>query len=262
VVDDVALAALVSAEEKANVESLIAGSVHGTAAFLERIGTTFHQVSVSCIVEKGVPGDVITKRAAANSGSLIAIATHGRSGIDRWLLGSVAEKVIRGTKNPVLLVRAGEVGESAGEAILKTVIVPLDGSLVAEKALPHAIGLATMMNLELALLRAFSLTQALSGYDDYVDWDKLEAAVKGEAAAYLDHKKGELKQARLVKISPLVMEGEAAEQITEVARRTPNSVVVMCSHGRSGVGRWLLGSVAERVLRHSAGPVLLVRPAG
>jgi nucleotide-binding universal stress UspA family protein len=259
VVDDIALAALAPAEEKKNVEDLVGANVRSSAAFLEKMSTTFHEVSVSCTVEKGTAGDVIIKKAAAESGSLIAIATHDRSGIDRWLLGSVAEKVMRGTMNPLLLVRAEEGAQTTGEAILKTVIVPLDGSPLAERALPHAIDLATMMDLELLLVRAFSLSETLSGYDDYVDWNKLETAVKDEAARYLDRKKGELKQPRLVKISPLAIEGEAAEQITNLAKRTGASLVVICSHGRSGVGRWLLGSVAERVLRHSTGPVLLVR---
>jgi nucleotide-binding universal stress UspA family protein len=117
------------------------------------------------------------------------------------------------------------------------------------------------MNLELLLLRAYTLTQIISTYDDYVpDWNKLEALSKGEAISYLDEKVRELKENGLTHVSPLVLEGEAAEQIIDLAHRTANSLVVMCSHGRSGVGRWVLGSVAERVARHSVGPVLLIRP--
>jgi nucleotide-binding universal stress UspA family protein len=169
-------------------------------------------------------------------------------------LGSVAEKVARGTSNPLLLARAGEGVESDGEAILKSIVVPLDGSPLAEKALPHAIGLATTMGLELLLLRVYSLTQILSISN------RLLAAIEGEAVGYLDRKTLELKQAGFVNVSPLVSEGDAAQQITDLAKRTADCLVVICSHGRSGVERWVLGSVAERVLRHSVGPVLLVRP--
>jgi nucleotide-binding universal stress UspA family protein len=253
-VDDVALAALLPPQEKKNAESLIAESVRGSVAFLERIRTTFHEVPVSCTVEKGMPGEAIIKKAAADGRTLIAMATHGRSRIDRWLLGSVAEKVMRGTSNPLLLVRTGEGVESAGEAVLESIIVPLDGSPLAEKALPHAMALATAMNLELLLLRAYSLTQILSISNRFL------SAIQGEAAGYLDGKKQELKHAGVVNVSSLVSEGDAAQQITELASRTANSLVVICSHGRSGIGRWVLGSVAERVLRHSVGPVLLVRP--
>lgn len=262
VVDVVGLAASLTAEEKRDVESLIAHAWRSSAAFLERISKTFPGVSVTCTVEKGRPGEVVIEKAAADTGTLIAMATHGRSGIDRWLLGSVAEKVLRGTKNPLLLVRAASGGQSDGEVILKSVIVPLDGSPLAEKALPHAMALAKAMDLEVLLLRAYTLTQIISTYDDYIpDWNKLEAVSEGEAVSYLDQKVRELKQNGLTHISPLVLEGEAAEQIIDLAKRTTNSLVIICSHGRSGVGRWVLGSVAEKVARHSVGPVLLIRAA-
>jgi nucleotide-binding universal stress UspA family protein len=181
------------------------------------------------------------------------MASHGRSGLDRWLLGSVAEKVVRATTNPLLLVRAADGGQRDGEAILKTVIVPLDGSALAEKALPHAVNLTTRMNLNLLLIRVYSLAQILAPST------RLLAAIKEEAANYLDHKAGESKRA-WANVSGLVSEGDAGEQIVNVARRTANSLVVICSHGRSGMRRWLLGSVADRVLRHCSAPVLLVRP--
>lgn len=260
VVDAVGLAACLSPDDKRNVESFIAHTLGDSAAFLERISKTFPEASVKCVVEKGRPGEVVIEKAAADSGTLIAMATHGRSGIDRWLLGSVAEKVLRGTKNPLLLVRAGKSGESVGEARLERVIVPLDGSPLAEKTLPHAAALAKAMNLDMVLFRSYTLTQIISTYDDYIpDWNKLEAVSKGEAISYLDQKVLELKQNGLTHVSPLVSEGEAAEQIIDLAKRTADSLVVMCSHGRSGVGRWVLGSVAERVARHSIGPVLFIR---
>ena len=260
VVDVVGLAASLPAEDKKDVESLIAHTWRSSEAFLERIGKTFSGVSATCAVEKGRPGDVVIEKAAADTGTLIAMATHGRSGIDRWLLGSVAEKVLRGTKNPLLLVRAVNGGQSDGEAILKSVIVPLDGSALAEKALPHARELAKTMDLELLLLRAYTMTQIISTYDDYIpDWNKLEALYKEEALRYLDQKAPELKDNGLANVSPIALEGEPAEQIIDLAKRTANSLVVICSHGRSGVGRWVLGSVAERVARHCVGPVLLIR---
>jgi nucleotide-binding universal stress UspA family protein len=260
VVDTVGLAASLPPENKSGVESLVAHTWRSSASFLERISNTFPGVSVTYAVERGRPGEVVIEKAAADAGTLIAMATHGRSGIDRWLLGSVAEKVLRGTKNPLLLVRAVRSGQTAGEAMLKSIIAPLDGSPLAEKALPHATVLAKNMNLDLVLFRAYTLTQIISTYDDYVpNWNKLEAIFKKEATDYLDQKAQQLKQNGLTHVSSLASEGEAAEQITELAKRMANSLVVMCSHGRSGVGRWVLGSVAERVARHSAAPVLLIR---
>lgn len=260
VVDAVGLAASLSPDDKSNVESLIAHTLRDSAAFLERLSKTFPEVAVQCTVEEGRPGEAVIEKAASDSGALIAMATHGRSGIDRWLLGSVAEKVLRGIKNPLLLVRAAKSGPSDGEARLERVIVPLDGSPLGEKALLHAMVLAKTMDLELVLFRAYTLTPIISTYDDYIpDWNKLETVSKGEAIRYLDQKVRELKDNGLIHVSPVVSEGEAAEQIIDVAHRTANSLLIICSHGRSGVGRWVLGSVAERVARHSFGPVLLIR---
>jgi nucleotide-binding universal stress UspA family protein len=259
VVDVVGLTASLNPEDK-NADSLITHTWRSSEAFLERIGKTFNGVSVTCTVDKGRPGEVVIEKAAADTGTLIAMATHGRSGIDRWLLGSVAEKVLRGTKNPLLLVRAANGGQCAGEAVLKSVILPLDGSALAEKALPHAIVLVKAIDLELRLLRAYTLMQIISTYDDYIpDWNKLEAMSKQEAVRYLDQKAGELKENGLANVSAIALEGEPAAQIIDLAKQTANSLVVICSHGRSGVERWVLGSVAERVARHCAGPVLLIR---
>jgi nucleotide-binding universal stress UspA family protein len=260
VVDVAGLVASLPAEDKTTVESFIAATWRNSEAFLDRTSNTFSGVSVTCAVERGRPGELVIERAAADAQTLIAMATHGRSGIDRWLLGSVAEKVLRGTRNPLLLVRAAQGAQTDGEAALKRVIVPLDGSRLAEKALPYATALAKKIDMELLLVRAYTLTQIISTYDDYIpDWTKLEAVYKGETVSYLDQKARELTQNGLSHISSLALEGAAAEQIVDLARRTADSLLVICSHGRSGMGRWVLGSVAEKVARHSAGPVLLIR---
>jgi len=262
VVDTVGLAASLPVENKQTVENLIAHTWRSSAEFLQRVSKSFPDTSVTCAVERGRPSEVVIEKAAADARTLIAMATHGRSGIDRWLLGSVAEKVLRGTKNPFLLVRASGSGQTDGELMLKSVVAPLDGSPLAEKALLHATVLAKLLNLELVLFRAYTLKQIISTYDDYIpNWNKLEAVFKKEATDYLDQKAQELRRNGLSRVSVLASEGDAAEQITELAKRTAHSMVVMCSHGRSGVGRWVLGSVAERVARHSAGPVLIIRAA-
>lgn len=262
VVDAVGITACLSPDDKRDGESIVARTSRDSAAYLERLSKTIPEVSVKCVVEKGRPGEVIIEKATADSGTLIAMATHGRSGIDRWLLGSVAEKVLHGTRNPLLLVRASKSGESEGEATLKQLIVPLDGSPLAEQALPHAVTLANVMNVDMVLFRAYTMKQVISTCDDYIpDWNDLEAVPKGQASGYLDHKAQELKEHGLSRVFPVVQEGDPAEQIIDLAERTDKSLVVICSHGRSGVGRWVLGSVTERVARHSVGPVLIMRGA-
>ena len=87
--------------------------------------------------------------------TLIAMATHGRSGLDRWLLGSVAEKVLRAAANPMLVVRAKEENPTWEMATLKRIIVPLDGSELSERILPYVEGLAKNLDLEVNLIGVY-----------------------------------------------------------------------------------------------------------
>jgi nucleotide-binding universal stress UspA family protein len=110
-------------------------------------------------VEKGKAEQMIIERAAKDKTTLVTMATHGRSGINRWLLGSVAEKVLRGATNPLLLIRATEEAKTDGEATVKSVVVPLDGSELAESVLPAVADLAKKLSLE--VFRAYNIRKCL-----------------------------------------------------------------------------------------------------
>jgi nucleotide-binding universal stress UspA family protein len=186
------------------------------------------------------------------------MATHGRSGVKRWLLGSITEKILRGSNNHLLVVRANEEAKTENKATLDSVMVPLDGSEQAETALPIVMELAKAMNLKVVLLQAYGANIPYS--EDYVaELDELEAESEKEALSYLHSKVRRLKSEGLVDVSPLASQGEAAETIIEWAKGSPNSLIAMCTHGRSGVKRWALGSITEKVVRHSDGPVLVIR---
>ena len=263
VVDLVRMAASMRGENSRNLDIFIANNVRHSETYLEKISKTFPAMAVQRSVEKGTPEEMVIEKAAADRGTLIAMATHGRSGLNRWLLGSVTEKVLRGTTNPLFLVRAREGGKSEGEKTIKRIIVPLDGSPLAEKVLPHLTALAKATAFETVLLRAYALRQVISTYEDYIpDWDILEAEARGEAMNYLDNKIRELKSAGLVDVSSRASDRETAEEIIDVANESPNSMIAMCTHGRSGVKRWLLGSVTEKVVRHSSSPVLVISARG
>jgi nucleotide-binding universal stress UspA family protein len=215
-------------------------------------------------VERGKAADVLIEKGEADTAMLIAMATHGRSGLNRFLLGSVAEKVLRGSANPLLLVRATEEAKGEGEAVFKTVIVPLDGSELAESVLPMVADIARKLNLEVLLFRAYHIpSYAYAGDEGYaVNYEELVSGVRDEAKEYLKKKVAEVKKLGVEAVSFSTKEGFAGDEIINIGRNTPGSLMAMCSHGRSGVNRWLLGSVAETVVRHSAGPVLITRPAG
>jgi nucleotide-binding universal stress UspA family protein len=262
VVDVVGMTGSIETSNARNVDAFIAENVRRSEAYLEKIGKTFTGVASSHTVMKGKPAEVVIEKAAGDSNTLIAMATHGRSGVDRWLLGSVAEKVLRVTTNPLLLVRATKDGKSEGEQIIKRVIVPLDGSALAEKVLPHVTALAHEAAFETVLLRAYNLRQVISTFEDYVpDWDLLESQAREESKGYLDGKVRELKGQGLSEVSSCVSEKQAAQEIIDLAAE-PNSLIAMCTHGRSGPKRWVLGSVTEKVARHSNSPVLVIPARG
>jgi nucleotide-binding universal stress UspA family protein len=243
--------------------------IHGDE-YLENLAASFYGVTdVKHTVEAGNPAGMIVDVAAANPGTLIAMATHGYSGAKRWFLGSVAEKVLHATTNHLLLVRPAE-GESGEEAELNTVLVPLDGSELAEKVLPAVRDLAGRLRLRVVLVRV--LTPLYFGPPEaYVPMfgvniqsqKELLAQARTAATRYLNGKVDRLSGEGIADVSYVLIDGGvegAAAGIIDLAKKSAHGLVAMSTHGRSGIGRWILGSVAERVVRHSSEPVLVIRP--
>ncbi len=261
VIDLPAIAIHLSGEKTRYLDHFVAEEERSSKAYLQEIARTFSGSGAVCSVAKGKPEDVIIEKGAANKDMLIAMATHGRSGVKRWLLGSVTEKVLRGGSNPLLLVRAEEKAKTEGEAAVSSVIVPLDGSDLAETALPKVAEMAGMLKLKVILFRAYELPAgAYYGSEDYLpNYEELLAHLREETHDYLKAKVAELKAQSWASVSSVAAEGSGAEEIIKIARETANSLVAMCTHGRSGVERWVLGSVTEKVVRHSGEPVLVLR---
>jgi nucleotide-binding universal stress UspA family protein len=242
-------------------EAIIAASIRSSEGYLKRIAKTFPADKLSCTVETGQPEDVIIEKAGSDA-TLTAMATHGRSGINRLLMGSVAEKVLRSATNPLILIRASEEADSEGLAALKSVVVPLDGSELAETVLSPVVQLANALKLEVILLRAYEVPMnTYAGMEDSypVDYERIIGALKDEAKIYLESKVGELKRNGIEKVSFAISEGSGASEIVALGRRTPDNLIAMCTHGRSGIKRWVLGSVTEKVVRLCDDPVLIVR---
>jgi nucleotide-binding universal stress UspA family protein len=242
-------------------EAIIAASIRSSEGYLKRIAKTFPADKVSCTVESGQPEDVIIEKAGSDA-TLTAMATHGRSGINRLLMGSVAEKVLRSATNPLILIRASEEADSEGLAALKSVVVPLDGSELAETVLSPVVQLANALKLEVILLRAYQIPMnTYAGMEDSypIDYEKISVALKEEAQSYLERKVAELKLNGIEKLSFVIAEGSGASEIVALGRRTPDNLIAMCTHGRSGIKRWVLGSVTEKVVRLCGDPVLIVR---
>ena len=261
VLDIAGIASHVAAEKARRLDTVVTEGERSSEQYLKKIASSFSGVNVGCTVERGRPEDVIVEKAAADKTTLIAMATHGRTGMSRWLLGSIAEKVLRATTNPLLLVRASEEALTEGEAVLRSIIVPLDGSELAESVLPTAVKFARLFNVGMVLFRTYELpASAYYGRENHLpNYEELKNRVKEQAQDYLDKRIEAIKAEGVQRVSSVLIEGSGPNEIIDYARKTPNALITMCTHGRSGVKRWVLGSVTEKVVRHSGDPVLVMR---
>jgi nucleotide-binding universal stress UspA family protein len=220
-------------------------------------------IRVNTAVEGGKTAETIVSCAALDRGTLIAMATHGLSGIQSLFLGSVAYKVVHAAANPLLLVRPVEGHDPSKPIQIKTLLVPLDGSALAEKVLPHVIALAKRIDLEVNLVQAYTVPPEsyIVGDGLYMDVLRRQAeAIHKGVDDYLSAKTQELQAEGVSRVVAVAVKGDAAEEIIDLARKTPNCLIAMSTHGRSGIGRWILGSVAAKVVHHSRNPVLVIRP--
>lgn len=265
IIDIVEMGLHTGAEKPWLIDRIVEEGKRAGENYLGQIAATFPPgTSVSVTVEIGRPAEAIIEKGGRDKAILIAMATHGRSGLDRFLLGSVAEKVLRGAVNPLLLVRAREEVVAEPEAAFKTVLVPLDGSAVAESVLPTIVDVAKKLDSTLVLFRAYHLPPTVYAGDEapYLEaYADLLPMLRDEAVAYLEKKAAEVRKLGLEKVSIAAEEGFAADEILAFARKAGVGLIAMGSHGRSGVQRWLLGSVTETVVRHATSPVLVARGA-
>lgn len=260
VVDVGAMASHLAADKTHHADAVVAAEEKNSAAYLEKLALRFAAISNQCRVVRGHAGEAILEAAGKDRNTLIAMATHGRSGAQRWLLGSVAEKVLRGTTNPLFLVRAA-TAKTSPRQIINSIIVPLDGSALAEAILPTVSSWAQALDLEVTLVRAFQMPGAMyAGSEVYLpDYDQLREESHKEAAVYLREKEVALVKEGVKTVAIRTMEGPAADEIINYAHNETHALIAMSTHGYSGVKRWILGSVTEKVVRHGDDPVLIVR---
>ncbi|MFC1928874.1 universal stress protein [Chloroflexota bacterium] len=220
---------------------------------------------------KGYPAEEILRYAYEHAVDLILMATHGRSGLKSWILGNVADKVLRVSKIPVLLVRAGIPDEIAYDKWPRlTIVVPLDGSELAEAVLPHVEALAKLRDaesVEVALLRVCEPPATPSYYvselpEVPLNWGEyMQQETNRCKQVANDYLAGVEKRFRDIGVSvrPEVLVGKAADEIVDYVKKNPFNLVVMATHGRSGLSRWIYGSVTDNILQGVSSPVLLLR---
>jgi len=223
-------------------------------------------VKVELMILAGDAAEAIVDYADKSDIGLIVMATHGRSGIRRWALGSVADKVLRATKRPVVLIRAkGARPDVREKGVLRKALVPLDGSKESERVVPYIANLASNLGVEVTLLQVVAIAHHVYISADapvQVPYTSEEMEpLKVTAESYLK-KIGSGLGEKSIATKCEVRIGAAAHEIINLADEINADMVAMSTHGRSGVGRWVFGSVAEKVVRSGHTPVLLVRALG
>lgn len=221
-------------------------------------------VDVETRVVGGRAAAKILEYAEQENVDLIALSTHGRSGLARWVMGSRVDKILRACEQPVLLVRPrDESGGGEATARLSKIIVPLDGSKAAETVLPFAEELARALGLELILVQVIGVETTvqfgLTAPDSWQVAADILQRLDVVASGYLTGLAKQLKNKGLA-VQWEVFRGAAGSRIVEFARETSDSLVAMSTHGRSGFRRWVMGSVTDDVVRHTGEPVLVIRP--
>lgn len=210
----------------------------------------------------GPASDSIIGMARDSGCDLIAMSTRGRGVVSSGLLGSVTYKIMHESPIPVLAITPERARERWDDDYgITQVIVPLDGSELAEAALPYATVIAQRMNMGITLARVLYLENVAysEGYNLGDMLSAAEAEIEADTRRYLVSQARRLREEGLdVEIE--VLRGSASSEIADLARRTDHSMIALATHGRSGVSRLLMGSVAEAVVRTSGDPVLVVRP--
>jgi len=218
------------------------------------------EIKVDYDIIKGDPVEEIVDYANKAKINLIIMSTQGRSGVRRWALGNVANKVLRATGKPVLMIRAKGAKPDVYRESLVKVLVPVDGSRESESILRCVTYMATELDLEVTLFHIWDRHgETIPLSTEYLEKiDKVRRSKEG----YVKRLENRLKQ-KGVNVNSVFKEvwtNGAAEEIIKLADEGDFSMVAMSTHGRSGVGRWIFGSNSEKVLEEGSTPLLLVRP--
>jgi len=222
---------------------------------------TAEGLNARATVLEGLIPETLAEHAEAIQADLVVMTTHGRTGANRLWLGSVADGLIRHTRVPVLLHHpAEEDGRSVALEGLRHILVPLDGSKLAEGILDSVKDLARVSGARLTLAHVVASNSAVgAGLVPLLPDDIVR--VRDQADAYLTEVAERLRAKGLGVETYLTEDDNPAAAIASAAEEVRADVIALATHGYGGLRRAVLGSVADKVLRSSPLPLLIVRPA-
>jgi len=236
--------------------------------YLRRIAATIKEagaIQLATATLSGAPAQALADYVRETGVDLVVMTTHGRGGLQRAWLGSVADRLVRGLEVPILLVRPKDGVPETAVPNLEEVLVPLDGSRRAEAALPPALGVARLFGSRLTLLQVvepvMALVDAPVAFPQALD-EELTALRRREAQDYLDDTAERITEQGVPTRASAVLAGNALAGIEAAARGPGVGMIAVATHGRGGVRRLVLGSVTDKLVRAGELPVLVTRPRG
>jgi len=215
-------------------------------------------VPVEALTLSGKPADEILALMQKRRARMLVLATHGRSGLGRWVYGSVAADLVQRAPVPTLIVGPNCLQGRTGTVRIRRILVPLDGSELSEQALRPAGELAEALGASIVLAQVLSWASQAFAFDvPSVTAAQIDQELTRASQEYLARVANRVKTAKPVRTRAL--HGMPADALMDLVADEKIDLVVMGSHGRGGLTRAALGSVADRMLQSQA-PVLLVRP--
>jgi len=230
-------------------------------------------VEISTLVLEGEVASTLRVHAEASKANLVVMATHGRGALGRFWLGSVADELVRHLSLPLLLVRPEETAPNLGtEPDLSHVLLPLDGTELAEQMLAPALELASLMPAaEIVLMRVIKPAAQTYFYPPEAGMNReaevllhevqaMQERLYCDAEGYLSTLAERVREKGLRVRTHVAVEGQPAVAILNEAKNAGAGLIALATHGRRGLARLMLGSVADKVIRAAHGPVLVLRP--
>jgi nucleotide-binding universal stress UspA family protein len=230
------------------------------------------KVPVAFTFVEGPVVATLREQITDGGGDLVVMTTHGRGAFARFWLGSIADQLIRELPLPLLLVRPGEAkADIHRDVLLRHMLIPLDGSPLSEQVVEPAFGIGGLMESKFTLLRAvdpitplpadvLELPLSVEGHSIYDRLKQLHAEEMKRAGEGLERVRKE-HAARAIRVTTKVVESDQpARAILDAAEDGQMDCIALATHGRHGLGRLFLGSVADKVVRGAKVPVLVYRP--
>ena len=245
-------------------------------AYLDNTLTAVRAVSkapVTALCKDGEVAITIKQHAEAAAIDLIVMMTHGRGPMGRFWLGSTTDELLRDAPAPLLLIHPHDKkADLGGDLACKHLLIPLDGTPLAEQILEPAMTLAQLSGAELTLLRVvrpvMTMAQPVGSAGSFGEMahhmmervDGLQEQVKNEAHGYLEQVAERLRGQGLTVATQVAVEEQPGVAILHRAQ-PPIDLIALETHGRRGLSRLFLGSVADKVIRGAPVPVLVQRPS-